>query len=449
MLGSRTSRLTKPSRDLSFQDACAALESVLEGPARREIVGEVSKAKTFDRAARHLRDGMRAHRFEAFGVSLFTGRWVKRFEHLTSEDGFHILHDWDGKADRFNDDIIPVEVASYAERTIRPADHAAGRVALSILLDYYFLHLLALLALRAWDEGDPHSNLDTVTRLLGRLQGPQGSGQAFARNAETLILIATSHFEPDVTAYEGLLLKVRTLDPGHRLSLATTHAAILGCHLRFGLEVTCAGNLGELRADNVPDYPWLCEALLTLLEAYAGAKRAGGEGDEARRISEALLLALTPDPQAFLGPYPPDSLANCAGRRARVRDLFAAHRSALLRDFETHRPTLSTYSPLAFTFNFPHNLVKGIVVDAVRRGVPWSLSLDDLLTALPNPPAPEVSRLSLATTLMGYALASPDIIRGRPHPAIVYDPVAGLRVFENTLERLAATNAVAGVGGES
>ncbi len=425
-------------REVSFRDACDALDTALAGPARHDILGEVSKAKTFDRAVRHLRDGMRGHRFEAFGVSLFAGRWVKSFDHLTRADGFHILHDWDGKADRFNEDIIPVEVASYAERTVRPGDHVKGRVALSVLLDYYFVHLLALLALRAWDEGDPNSNLDTVSRLLGRLQGPGGSGQAFARNAETLILIATSHFEPDIAAYERLLLKVRTLDPSHRLSLATTHAAILGCHLRFGLEVTYAFNLGELRADNVPDYPWLCEALLTLLEAYASTKQAGHEGDGTGRISEALLLALTPDPQAFLGSDPPDSLGVCAGQRARVRDLFAAHRSDLLQDFEAHRPTPARYSPCSFTFNFPHNLVKGVVVDAVRRGVPWSLTLDDLLTAVPNPQAPSASPLSLATTLMGYALLSPDTIRGRPHPAIVYDPVAGLRTFENTIRLLAA-----------
>ncbi len=415
----------------------ATLEETLSGEARRRIVDEVSKARTFDRAVRHLRDGMRAHAFESGGAPLFSGRWVKAFDVATRRDGFHALHDWDGKADRFNDDIIPVEVANFAERMIRPADHARARSAIAFLLDYYLVHLLGLLALRAWDEGDPNANLDTFTRLLGRLQGPQGSGQVFARDAEGLIIIATSHFEPDITAYDRLLARVRLLDPDHRLNLARTHAAVLGCHLRFGLEVTCAGSVRALRNDNVPDYPWLCEAVATLLEAYVAAVAKGAEAERGR-ISEAILLGLMPDPDALLGSDPPESLVACEERRARLRELFAALRSELLRDFAAHRPDPAAYSPFSFTFNFPHNLVKGIVVDAAFRGAPWPLSLDDLVTAFPKTPELDLGRRSLATTLMGYALASPDTIRGRPHPAIVCDPGAGLRAFEAILQHLAA-----------
>lgn len=425
-----------PARSLSFAEACAAVEDALSGSARRRIIDEVSKAKTFDRAVRHLRDGMRAHGFESGGAPLFSGRWVKAFDLLTRRDGFHALHDWDGKADRFNDDIIPVEVANFAERMIRPADHARARVAIAILLDSYFLHLLGLLALRAWDEGDANANLDAVTRLLGDLQGPLGSGQRFARDAEGLIVIATSHFEPDVTAYDRLLARIRLLDPGHRLNLAITHAAVLGCHLRFGLEVTCAGDPEALRDDNLPDYPWLCEAMVTLLDAWVDAKERG-DAAERIRISEAVLLGLMPDPEALLGTDPPESLLSCEPQRARLRGLFACHRSDLLQDFEAHRPDPTAYSPFSFTFNFPHNLVKGVVVDAAFRGAPWPLSLDDLVTAFPRSPELDLGRRSLATTLMGYALASPDTIRGRPHPAIVCDPPAGLRAFEKAVQRLA------------
>ena len=425
-----------PAGAPSFREACDALEAALSQRTRSQIVDEVSKAKTFDRAVRHLRDGMRAHGFESGGAPLFSGRWVKAFDLTTRHDGFHALHDWDGKADRFNHDIISAEVANFVERMIRPPDHGRARAALAILLDYYFVHLLGLLALRAWDEGDPNANLDAVTRLLRRLQGPLGSGQTFARDAEGLIIIATSHFEPDVTAYDRLLVRVRRLDPNHRLNLAMTHAAVLGCHLRFGLEVTCAGSVRALRDDNVPDYPWLCEALATLLEAYAAAAARGDDAERAR-ISEAILLGLTPDPDALLGSDPPESLLSCEERRARLRELFSAHRSDLFADFEAHRPSPTAYSPFSFTFNFPHNLVKGVVVDAAFRGTPWPLSLDDLVTAFPKTPELDLARRSLATTLMGYALASPDTIRGRPHPAIVCDPAAGLRAFEAIVQRLA------------
>lgn len=420
----------------SFKEAISGLESALTGGTRRAILDEVSKARTFDRAARHLRDSMRTHRFDAGGVTLLSGRWVKHFDQVTRKDGFHALHDWDGKADRFNDDTIAVEVADFVERMVRPKDHAEGRFVLALLLDYYFLHLLGLLALRAWDEGEPDENLSTISRLVSALHGPEGSGQVFARSAEALILIATSHFEPDVTAYDRLLAKIERLDEPHRLTLSLAHARILGSHLRFGLEVTCAGDMGALREDNTPDYPWLGFALRTLLEAYAA--RAGSEAitPERQGISEALLMGLMPDAVAFLQDPPTGALASRASDVARVRELFGEHRPALLADFSKHRPTLTHYSPLSFTFNFPHNLVKGIVVDAARRGAPWPVSLEDLVTALPRTPDLDLARRSLATTLMGYALASPDTIRGRPHPAIVCDPAAGLRAFEKALRGL-------------
>ena len=417
-----------------FSDACAALQEALSTDVRRDIVAEAARSKSFDRAARRLRDGMRLHRFEAAGRSLFTGRFVKQLDDRTREDGFHALHDWDGKADRFNDDSIPVEVANFAERMVRPGAHASGVVALKVLLDYYFLHLLGLLTLRAWDAGDPNTNMDAITRLLGDLQGPEGSGHLFARRAETLLLIATSHFEPDVRAYDGLLLKVQRLDNAHRLNLATIHAAILGCHLRFGLEVTCAGSISALRDDNLPDYPWLCDAVATLLEAYGAARERGADAQERATISEAILLGLLPDPDLFLTSPP----ASSADRRSEARALLASHRSGLLHDFTAHRPTDDSYSPLAFTFNFPHNLVKGSVVDAAIRGTPWRVTLDDLLTAFPRSADLDSARRLLATTLMRYALASPDTIRGRPHPAIVYHPDAARRAFDRTLSGLQA-----------
>lgn len=379
---------------------------------------------------------MRVHRFDSGGVPLFAGKWVKGLDTLTREDGFHTLHDWDGKADRFCDDMIPVEVANFVERVADPVDHNARRLALFILLDYYFLHLIALVAMRAWDEGEANANLDQITSLLEYLQGRDGSGQAFAPNVETMILIATSHFEPDVTAYDGLLSRVRKLNEKHRLGFAVTHGAILGCHLRFGLEITCAGSVPALREDNAPDYPWLGEAVATLLEEFASAGEDRADDETSRRTVEALLLALTPDPDAFLGTVALDAVRDSPERHARVVELFATHRGNLLRAFESHRPNPDAYSPFAFTFNFPHNLVKGMAVDAILRGAPWTLGLDDLLTATGSTPSLDASRRELALRLMKYALLSPDTIRGQPHPAIVYDAAAGLRSFEKAIKGL-------------
>ena len=80
--------------------------------------------------------------------------------------------------------------------------------------------------------------------------------------------------------------------------------------------------------------------------------------------------------------------------------------------------------------------MKGMVVDALARGKPWDLTLDDLLTSVPRDEMKGEARTTLARTLMGYARSSPDTIRGRPVPAVVYDPRAGLRDFAKTISTL-------------
>jgi hypothetical protein len=60
------------------------------------------------------------------------------------------------------------------------------------------------------------------------------------------------------------------------------------------------------------------------------------------------------------------------------------------------------------------------------------LTFNDLLTA--NGEGAQKERL--ATTLMGYARASPDTINGRPTPVIVYDPESGREAFGVTMRKL-------------
>jgi hypothetical protein len=169
---------------VNFDAGCALLESALTGPARREIVAEAAAAKDFGRALVRLRDHMRANVWLAAAQRIDLARIVSTFDHTTRQDGFHVLHDWDGKADRVNEDTIPVDVLTYLIE--RRGGQAADLRALAILVDYHFFHILALFSLRIWDEGDADANLDRVSRLLTALQGPEGSGQRFVANAETL-----------------------------------------------------------------------------------------------------------------------------------------------------------------------------------------------------------------------------------------------------------------------
>ena len=422
--------------EITFDGACDVIKAALSGTSRPEIVAGVSKSKSFSKALSHLRDGMRSHRFQAGGNTVSLDAIIQKFDQRTRQDGFHVLHDWDGTLDELNEETIPVDVVNFMMGKTVP--HVSERNVLAVLLDYYFLYVLALLTLRVWDEGDPNDNLDRLSRLVGDLQGSNGSGQKFADGAEVLVLVAVSHFEPDESAYDRLLAKLKSLDRSHRESFALILAGIYASHLRFGFEATYGRDIIAMRNDNGPDYPWLLFALLTLMEAYARFHDHDSEGVERERVVEGILNGLSPDPRAFVG-NPPDSLASYEEEHSRFGELFEKYRSDLLAELEHHRPSEDKYSPLAFYFNFLHNILKAIVVDALLRGEAWKVTLNDLLTGFPRSSTAEFSE-ALARTLMSYARSSPDKIRGRLVPVIVYDPRKGRRAFTDTMGRIEGPN---------
>ena len=421
-----------PSRapEGTFDAACALLDAALAGSFRRDLVAEASTAPDLARALGRLRDAMRAHVLNAGAHHIALDRIVGKLDSRTRQDGFHVLHDWDGKADRVNQDTIAVDVLNYVidRRGTEPPD----RTVLAIVLDYYFVYLLALLSLRIWDEGDADGNLDRLSGLVSDLQGPGGSGQRFA---ETLFLIGTAHFELDNSAYDRLLERTRTLNQAHRTALALVHACSLGSHLRFGFDVTYGRDLAAMRADNGVDYRWLSFSLATLMGEYVRLREEAVEGAVRDTIVEALVSGLSPDARAFLAD-PPRCLSACQADRLALGAGFDRFGRELLEEFEAHRPSDQAYSPLSFSFNFSHNIVKGIVVDALVWGEPWTLTLDDLLTALPRESPAGHSKERLAATLVRYARASPDTIRGRPMPVIVYDPRAGRQAFSFMMRAL-------------
>jgi hypothetical protein len=419
--------------EITFEHACNLVGSALRGSARQEIVADAARARNLGGALLRLRDSMRANEFKAGKHQVFLDRMIRAYDGRTRSEGFHILHDWDGVSQQVNPDIIPVDVLHFLieQRGAEPVTE----IELAILLDYYFAHVLALLTMRVWDDGDADANLDRLNELLVELQGPGGSGQQFAADAETLMLIGTSHYEPEEWGYAKLLARVRTLNEEHQAKIGLGHAASMGCHLRFGFEAQCGRDTVALRDDNVADYPWLCFALAAVMRAYDRAMAAGLENRELAVMQEALLNGLTPDARAFVG-VPPASLKDSEGDRAQFLELFTTHKAALLAAFEHHRPGETAYSPLSFFFNFSHNVVKGTVVDALLWGEAWDLTLNDLLTGVPRAGIEEGSQQLLATTLMGYARSNPDRIRGRLMPVIVYDPQSGRRAFTVAMEKL-------------
>ena len=365
---------------------------------------------------------MRAHVFRRRLSPLVLDGFVRDYDVRTREEGFHVLHSWNHVEHHFTRENTPVLMLDRFAKEWS-AERATPRVQ-ALLLDHYFFYVLALMVMRAWDEGDANRNLDRVTGLLRHLQGPHGSGHQFVARAETLLLMAISHFHPDESAYPRLLENIRTLDRAHRVHFALAEAAILGSHLRWGFAVLYRRDLGRMRGDNVGDYPWLLFSVATLMEEYArlreddapdGAAEADGAstepaddaggvaeagdglgGDRQRRadrlarVLEGLIDGLTPDPWAFTG-APPEALRPYEAEHAGFRETFAEHRDALMEDFARLRPDREAYSPLSFHCNFPHNAIMAKVsiqladenapnlpMDAMfSRAEPWRPAADD------------------------------------------------------------------------
>lgn len=410
------------------------LAAALNGPARAAILDGLPQGGDLRNTLLELRGGMRTHRWRAGASVLRFDAFVEPFDLRARGDGFHVLHDWDGLADRVNADAIPVDMLNFliAQRGATPVDRAIP----AILLDYYFFYLLTLLAVRVWDGGDADANLATLTALAGALQGPHGSGQKFVDDAPSLFLIVGSHYEPKEEGFDRLLDRVRTLNHAHRLRIALGHAPSLGSHLRFGFEATYGRDVTRMRDDNVVDYPWLCFSLVTLIREY-DALVSRGAGEDARApVVEAFLNGLTADVDALVGPAAPASLAVHDAERSELVALFVRHRDAIAAAADRHRPLDRAYSPLSFYFNFCQNVLKGIVADALLWGEAWNLTLDDLLRAAPEGDPRSDARRNCVAMLTRYAKANPDPIRGRLMPAIVYDPPTGRRAYADAVRRI-------------
>lgn len=417
---------------------------------------------------------MRAHVFRGRFAPLVLDGFVRDFDLRTREEGFHVLHSWNHLEHHFTRENTPVLMLDrFAEEW--SAARATPRVQ-ALLLDHYFFYVLAVMAMRAWDEGDPNENLDRVTGLLRHLQGPHGSGHQFVARAETLMLMAISHFHPDESAYPRLLEKIRTLDRAHRVHFAMAEAAILGSHLRWGFAVLYRRDLGRMRSDNVGDYPWLLFSVATLMEEYVRLREDDRRNrversDRRTRVLEGLIDGLTPDPWAFTG-APPEALRPYEDEHAGFREAFAEHRDDLLEEFERLRPGREAYSPLSFHCNFPHNAIMAKVsiqladenapnlpMDAMfTRAGAWhpdgAGSADEVAGGRASGEEPEANGdprradpaafvsanhpEALARYLMAYSGASPERLGRRGARLIIYDPNVGLRYYKMALQAMRA-----------
>lgn len=411
-----------------------ALDALLGGTSRRAVIDGITTRGDFDDWLRRLRSAMSGHRLVAGEGTVDLRQTVRRLDVRTRKDGFRVLHAWNHRTHDFTDDVVPVLMIDFFQRA-EPED-PDERFTLELLLDYYLFHLLALCAMRVWDADDPDAAMDRVDALLQVLQGEGGSGHRFVADAETLVIYALSQFHPEEQAYDRVIHRFSTLGAAHRLAFARVSAAVLSAHLRWGFWLMYGRDVVRMRADNVGDYPWLLDAVRTLLLAWVEAVEDGAGVEERDSLVQPLLQGLAADPWGFTG-SPPPALADYRGAYAEVRALLERHGETLLADLERHRPTKKAYAPLALHFNFPHNTLVAMVTLALLEGKPQRLALNDLFSRdLEDPPEGE-TREGLARTLMAFSGGSPDRLGHRGAMLVAYDPLSAMRTFSMTVKALA------------
>jgi hypothetical protein len=416
---------------ITVVDALDALEPLLSGGTRAAILEEVMRTGGFVDSLRRLRSSMAAHSFATEDRVIDLAKPVRKMDHRTRQDGFRVLHSWNHSTHRFTEDVVPVLMLDFFERA--EVSEPNERLSLSILLDFYFLHLLSLCAVRAWDDGDPDENLDRLTRMVGELQGAEGSGHRFVADAETLLIYALSQFHPEERAYDRMIAKVATLHDAHQVTFACVSAAVLSAHLRWGFWLMYERDAVRMRRDNVGDYPWLLNSVTTLMRDYSREAASGGSPRE--NVVGALLLGLAADPWAFAGAAP-KALIEYQEQYRELTDLLREHGERVLVDFEALRPGKDSYSPLALHFNFPHNTIVAIVTLALLEGRPQALPLNALFSGAPGDAEGAESRERLARTLMEFSRANPDRLGHRGAMLVAYDHLSGLRSFSLTVDAI-------------
>jgi hypothetical protein len=412
---------------MNLTDAFSILEHALRETTRAEILDAVQRSRDSATAIARLRTRMREHAFPTSAAPIALDRIVHDLDRRTRAEGFHPLQSWDYRAHRFVDD--PTAILMLNRVAGRGDSGVAERVVLSALLDQYFLWILGLLALRAWDGEDPNANLDRVTDLLRLLKPAREHGSALVEDAALLLLVAVSQYHPQEEAYSNLLDRVCSLDKAHRTRIAVFAAATLGGHLRWGFRFMYQHDYVRMRDDNVVDYPWLFFALETLLDRYGEVVDKGASDGDTAVITTALINALSADPWVLTDER---SLSPQLHRqwRQRVGQRLSQCSSGLLTRITAHRPGAMGYSPLSFDCNYLHNLIVAMI-DLATTKASAQESLDSLLTTADGD---AIHALGSARRLARYAACTAQAVGGAA--LIAYDSFNGSKCFDAALDVL-------------
>src|SRR5690349_16617329 len=142
---------------MNFAESCDVVAEALK--ARRDVLDAILVGPE---PFAQLRAAMRRNAFVG-GARADLQPVLASLDARTRMEGLHLTQAWDFAAQKFSAETVPVLLLDYCQRL--PQRKSDDRMAAAILVDQYFVTALSLLAVRAWDEGDPNSNLDRVSEL--------------------------------------------------------------------------------------------------------------------------------------------------------------------------------------------------------------------------------------------------------------------------------------------
>ncbi len=279
---------------------------------------------------------MRAHTFpKQSGKVAFRGV-VQALDQRTRAEGFHVLQGWDPMARAFPDDIAPVLMLDYCSRVgIRAG---AGREALAILLDYYFLSVLSLFAVRAWDQDDLNTKLDDVTRLFGSCRA-RGEVVAGSWTTPTLLLLAISHYHPQDAAYDDLMRKVLAARRGVSIEHGAPGCGHSGQPSAMGLSAhVSTRRRPDARRQCGRLSVWLLFSVLTLTRAYAAPDAGASAATDRGRVGGPSAERAYGRPVGICGPVASCRATEYRTEHQELRDRLHAQAGPLVADVEIHRP---------------------------------------------------------------------------------------------------------------
>jgi hypothetical protein len=315
-----------------------------------------------------------------------------------------------------NDLVDPAEMtvrAFHLWRSTRWPGYAGRLRYAHTLFSLYLIRQLALLCMRAWDDGvsGAGERLSQAQGILDALWHLGPSDQpVLVRNVRWLIPVAQSPGTEQLAPYFEVAEQIAAIVPvDDRVQVHDAIVRMAGGHLRSylhyqvtnkGLGLHDAALVSLSRKSNALDYSLLIQGLVPLLEAYEHAVRSGNAAKR-REIADAVCQGISPDPQLFVNRV--DLLAAYSmveylfiaadasgdvgytpiGRRhVRLLEEYAARigrlAAPLHEDCLHFRPSEGAYSPYGAFFGVASNLLEHM---ALKYEAAARFGLEDVFTA--------------------------------------------------------------------